>query len=254
MRWRRALMIAAMMARQARMPTIQAPGGADRAFRAAAHQAEIDVHRRNRLAARHEPGGAAPDEQAAERDDEGGHAEKGDDDAMQRADQRADDQPAGQRDDPDGRVIEAEHLRQKPCLQHTHDHAGEAEDRADRKVDVAGDDDEHHAGRHDGDRGGLHRKVPQVARRQEKAACQDMEPEPDDQQGADHAEHAGVDLGGAEEAGNDIAFRLSCRSRCLGIRCGLYCLGHDSPFPTLARRFGSKMSSRITPARRSAAE
>ena len=42
--------------------------------------------------------------------------------------------------------------------------------------------------------GGLDREVPEIARRQEDAAGQDVEPDPDDRQRAEHAEHAGVDL------------------------------------------------------------
>ena len=48
---------------------------ADRAMRAAAHQREAVVERRDRLARRHPPRGAAPEQLAAERDDEGRNAD-----------------------------------------------------------------------------------------------------------------------------------------------------------------------------------
>ena len=63
-------------------------------------------------------------------------------------------------------IIDGRQLR----LHDAHHHAEEAEQRADREVDVAGDDDEHHARRHDGDRGGLDREVEEVARREEAPA------------------------------------------------------------------------------------
>jgi hypothetical protein len=52
-------------------------------------------------------------------------------------------------------------------LEHPHHHRAEAEQRADREVDVPGDDDQHHAAGHDPDRRGLDRDVPQVPGRQE---------------------------------------------------------------------------------------
>ncbi len=78
--------------------------------------------------------------------------------------------------------------------------ADEAENRADREVDVAGDDDQHHARRHDRDGGRLDREVPQVARRQEQAARQEVEADPDDRECDHHAEQARIDLGGLKEA------------------------------------------------------
>ena len=119
-------------------------------------------------------------------------------------------------------MAEAEHLRQEDVLRHAHDHRREAEHRADRQVDVARDDDEHHAGRHDGDRGGLDRQVPQVARRQEGAVAVDdraveVEADPDQQQRADHAEQPGVDLRLAQEACHR-AFDRRVRARCLHSR------------------------------------
>ena len=148
-----------------------APGRADRAVAAAAHQLEGRVHRRDGVAAGHPPGGAAPDQQAAERDDEGRNAEIGDDEALERADQqRRATKPDRQRDDPDRRIAEAEasYAEQEFGLRTPMIMPTRPSDRADRQIDVARDDDQHHAGRHDRDRRGLHREVPQIARRQEQ--------------------------------------------------------------------------------------
>ncbi len=80
-----------------------------------------------------------------------------------------------QGDDPGERAVEAEIFRQDLCLRHAHDHGAEAEHGADRQVDVAGHDDQHHAGRHDRDVGRLDREVPEIARRQEQTAGDDVE-------------------------------------------------------------------------------
>ena len=130
--------------------------------------------------------------------------------------------PQSKRDDPGQRTVEAEILRQELRLHHAHDHGDEAEHRADRQVDVARDDDQHHAGRHDGDPSGLDRKVPKVARCQEQAAGIDVEADPDDQQRADHAEQAGVDLGRAQEARDRPSVGIARAARC----CGLRHVGH----------------------------
>ena len=88
---------------------------------------------------------------------------------------------------------------------------------------------------HDGDRGCLHRQVPQIARRQEGAAVEieridaeaqagnDVQADPDDQQRADHAEHAGIDLGRLQEPGDRAEFG---RTRGVGLRVGGR-VGHD---------------------------
>ena len=103
------------------------------------------------------------------------------------------------RSDADGERDEPVYQRSKPRsnvvgdplgLDHRHRVAEEPEQRPDRQVDVAGHDDQHHARRHDGDRGALDRQVPQVAGGQEVAARQQVEADPDDDQGDDHAEQA----------------------------------------------------------------
>ena len=93
------------------------------------------------------------------------------------------------------------------------DVAEEAEQRADRQVDVPRHDDQHHARRHDGDRGALHREVPQVPGGEEVAARQDVERDPDDDDGGDHPEQSGVDLG-RREARTPRPCRRRCRRRC----------------------------------------
>lgn len=109
-------------------------------------------------------------------------------------------------------MFEAEYLRQDLRLRDTHDHAGKTEDRPDRQVDIAGDDDEHHTGRHDSHGRGLHGKVPEVSRRQEQAAGQDMKSDPDQKKRADHAEQAGIKLRCADEARDGAClFRLGGR-------------------------------------------
>ncbi len=135
-------------------------------FDAAADRPEAG-NPRDGLALRDPPGRAAPDQQAAERDDEGRHAEIGDDGTLRAADQRADGDRRQHRDEPGQRMLEPPD-RRKPLRLHDADHhADEAEHGADRQVDVAGDDDEHHPAGHDRDRGGLHREVPEIARREE---------------------------------------------------------------------------------------
>ena len=57
---------------QARAASTQVAVRAERAFDAAAESLEARIHRRDRLAGGHPPGGAAPDQQAAQRHDEGG--------------------------------------------------------------------------------------------------------------------------------------------------------------------------------------
>ena len=146
-----------------------APQGADRTLRAAAHQGEALVERRDGLARRHPPRRAAPEQLGAEGDDEGGNAEIGDERAVKGADRRAERQRDDDRNDPDRRVFEAEIGRQDMDLRDADDRRDEADDRSDRQVDVAHHDDQHHAGRHDGDRRGLNRQVPEIARRQEQA-------------------------------------------------------------------------------------
>ncbi len=111
------------------------------------------------------------------------------------------------------RMAEAEIARQELRLGHPHDHADDAEDGADREIDMPCHDHQHHARGHDRDRRGLHGKVPQVARRQEGAAGQNVDTNPDQRQRAQHADEARVDLGGAEQIDEDRRAGATCSSR-----------------------------------------
>ena len=124
----------------------------DRAVRAPAHQREAVVERCDRLAGRHPPRRAAPEQLPAEGDDEGRNADIGDERTVKGANRRADRQSNHDGDYPDRRIVEAEIDRQNMDLRHADDGRDEADDRSDRKVDMAHHDDEHHARRHDGDR------------------------------------------------------------------------------------------------------
>ena len=135
--------------------------------------------------------------------------------------------------------------RQPFDLQQAHIHADHPHDRPDRQVNVAGDDDQHHARGHDPDIGGLHRQVPQVARRQkavriglrraqqQRGTPQDkggigLKGHPDQQQGAHHAQEAGVNLGCTQKTANG-AFRIGI---CLG---GMWGVAHDLVQPVRGR-------------------
>ncbi len=122
-------------------------------------------------------------------------------------------------------MFEAKDLRQDFRLHDTHDHTRKTEDGTHREIDVAGDDDEDHAGCHNGHGRGLHGKVPEISRRQEQAAGQDMKSDPDQKKCADHPEQAGIEFRGADEARNRAGlFRL-------GGRCGIGLghIGHELP-------------------------
>ena len=173
-------------------------------MRAPAHQREAVVERRDRLACRHPPRGAAPEQLPAERDDEGGDADIGDQRAVKCADGGADRERHDDGNNPDRRIVEAEIERQNMDLRDADDRRDKADDRSDGKVDMAHDDDQHHARRHDRDRRRLYAQIPKVARREEKALAGlnqriDVEADPDQRESADHADHAGVDLGGSEQ-------------------------------------------------------
>ena len=192
--------------------------GADGAERAAADQREAVVERRDGLTSRHPPRGAAPEQLAAEGDDEGRNAEIGDEGAVQRADRAADDEAEDDGEDPDRGAVDAEILGQDVDLRHADDRRDEAEDRADRKIDMAHDDDQHHAGRHHRDRGCLDRQIPQISRGQEQALAIDdhgekVKSDPDQQQRADHSQHAGVDLGRPQQLADRRLVRRCGRAR-----------------------------------------
>lgn len=211
------------------MPTIQlavAPG----ATRPATHELKGGVEWRDGAPARHQPRHAAPDQQAAQRHDEGRNLEIGDNEALERADHEAEHHAGSQCDDPYPGIskLEPHDPDEEFGLRDAHHHADHAFDGADRKIDVAHHDDQHHGGRHDRDRGGLHRQVPEVARREEKPARQEVDSNPDDQQRADHAEHAYVELGCLEKAADraELGFTRPIGA-CIGGRRVGSCVGHD---------------------------
>lgn len=133
--------------------------------------------------------------------------EIGDQHAMEGPDQRADQKAEQHGQHPDHGMAEAEIIRQEPDLEDAHQHGGDAEHRADRKIDVPGHDDQNHAGRHHRDGGGLHRQVPEVSVGQECAiAVIDLavgfEAHPDEDERAEHAEHACIDFRRTQEGPN----------------------------------------------------
>ena len=130
--------------------------------------------------------------------------------AVKCADDHADGDHEHDGDRPDGGMANAENGHQLENLQDGAGDGDKAEHRADGQVELAHDDQQHHARGHDGDRGRLHQQRPQIARREERTAQQaaeiaahdaagNVEGRPDQQQGGHHAKQALVDLGGAEE-------------------------------------------------------
>ncbi len=93
------------------------------------------------------------------------------------------------------------------------DHPRKSEDRSHRQVDVAADDDEHHAGGHDAHDAGLDRQVVHIPGGEEDAVGHDIERDPNDQQGHDHGQHAVIDVGLSEASGKAVAvcFGRVCR-------------------------------------------
>jgi len=79
-------------------------------------------------------------------------------------------------------------------LRHRHHGGACREQRTDTQIDVARDNDEHHARRHDRDRHRLNGQVEQVARRQESAIREEVESDAQHHQRADHAEQSAVDF------------------------------------------------------------
>ena len=155
---------------EAQHPAPQRPDGARRAIAADQHIGV--VHRRHGDAGGEQEGDAAIGDEAAQRDDEGGDLRIGGERAVQRADERAENEAGDDGDDPDRGMADAEHRPQLVDLQRADGDGDGGEHRAHRQVDLAHDDDQHHAGGHDRDRRGLDQQRPQVARRQELAAEQ----------------------------------------------------------------------------------
>ena len=140
---------------------------------------------------------------------------------MQAADHRPCDDPDDNCDDPNQRMPQPQPLWQYPDLRDRHYHCAKAEDRANGQVDVPGHDNQHHARCHDADGGGLYRKVPEVARREERAkvvhqCAVEMKPDPDQPQRAHHAEQPGIDLGRAHETREWADMHVEMRESAFG--------------------------------------
>ncbi len=122
--------------------------------------------RADRLAFQQPQRQAAKDQHARKRDDEGRDLPIGDPIALRRADQMP-------------TITQAKIVSDdRPVPLHDHDggkRADEAHHRADRQVDMAGDDDEQHAERHDDDVAVLQEQVGDVDRPQQRAVGHDLE-------------------------------------------------------------------------------
>ncbi len=138
--------------------------------------AECLVDAVDRLAVGVDEGGAAIDAHGAERDDEVGQLQLGDQHAVDQATDETD-REAAQHADQDA-------LRQQAGS----DHAADANDRTDREVDALGHDDQGHADGDDGVDRRLQQNVEQIARLVERA----LENGEDDEQADAADRHAGL--------------------------------------------------------------
>ena len=149
-------------------PTIQLAVAPIDPLCAAAHHAEGRIHGRDRRTADDEEGSKrARTSSPPSVTMKGGHVEKGHDEPLEAPMAVPSAMPtasamihvAGW-----SKPISGGRIFMRDC----HDHADEAEDRTDGQVDVAGDDDQHHACRHDRYGRCLNRQVPEIARGQEE--------------------------------------------------------------------------------------
>jgi hypothetical protein len=154
---------------------------------------------------------------ARERDDERRHAEEGDEPTLRGADHGARDQAGERRRHEVPAELDHQHRRER---------ADEADDRADRQVDVPGDDHEQHAQRHDDDVAVLQHQICQVERLQQRAVGQELEKSHDDDERHQHAVLAHVAL---QKAGVGAA---RCADRRTGRRQGRNDFVHQ-PAPAL---------------------
>jgi hypothetical protein len=143
----------------------------------------------DRLALQERQAEALEHQHAGQGDDERRHAEERDEPALRGADRRAREQARERRGNEVPAELDHQHRRQR---------ADEADHRADRQVDVPGDDHEQHAQRHDDDVAVLQHQVRQVERLQQRAVGQELEQPHDDDERHQHAVLAHVAL---QEAG-----------------------------------------------------
>ena len=195
--------------------------------------------RADRLALQQRERKALEHQHAGQRDDEGRNPEIGHPIALRRADRRAH-QQAG--DEGQGIVdVIADH-------QHRGDRADEARDRADREVDMAGDDHQQHAERHDDDVAVLQDEIGEVERLQQRAVGHDLEEQHDREQRQQHAVVAQVVLD--EPA---MPAFLGKRNRLVGHGCTAPIgtsfapravldvpVAHDGPHDVFLRRLGCR--------------
>ena len=203
-------------------------GSADGALRAAADELEVRVQAGHGGAAREVPDGSADRQQPAQRDDERGHADVGDDEALERPEAGSEADADGQGDEPaEGEVrADAEDVGHPVGHEQRVGHGDEADQRPDRQVDVARHDDEDHAGGDDRDAGRLDRQRDHVGRLEELAAAQDVEGEQDQPEGEEHAEQPEIDLRLREQtAQRGPSGRLSLTRN----RCRVGHVRHDGP-------------------------
>ena len=157
---------------------VEALAAEDIGNEARAQALERHRERPDRHAAEKRQGQPLEDEHAGKRDDEGRDLEIGDPIALRGADQAAHDQAGdGGRDGIDP----------PPHHHHGREPADEADDRADRQVDMPGHDDQQHAERHDDDVAVLQHQVGEVERPQQRAVGHDLEEQHDDQERQQHA-------------------------------------------------------------------
>jgi hypothetical protein len=181
----------------------QGPGRrtADRSQRAAAEELEGVVQAGHRGSARHLPDDTPQRQEPAEGDDERRHADVGDDEALEGPDPDAKSEAQGKGEDPHQRAVEGDaQVRQPVGHQQGVGHGQDADGRADRQVDVARDDDEHHPGRHDRHHRRLHGHRDDAGRLEDLAVRRDPEADQDRKQGDEHAEQAEIDLRRREQA------------------------------------------------------
>lgn len=74
------------------------------------------------------------------------------------------------------------------------DHTGKSHQGANREINMASDDDENHARRHNSDHTGLYGEVIEISRREKDAVGKNIENDPDKDQCTDHCQHTGINL------------------------------------------------------------
>ncbi len=139
--------------------------------------------RTDELAEQHVAGEAAEDQHAAERHDERGDLAERDEIALRGADQAAEDERDRNDDLPGNLDVDVEQRRMKSDHQGGGDRADKADDRPDGEIDIAADDDQEHAERHDDDVRILQDEVRHIERGERNAVGEVVEEAHDHEQG-----------------------------------------------------------------------